>query len=63
MHSPEVLARIREDMRLGSRPDVGVSSTPAVFLNGRLLDRYMRDLLAFWKVRAEALKRSWEDKW
>ena len=56
MDSPQTMARIRQDVAWGRK--VGVTSTPAIFLNGRRVDNSMRQSLMFWTLRAEALKRS-----
>ncbi len=52
MQSPEVIARIREDIQLGL--DIGVSATPAMFISGRQVPRIAKSSPVFWK---EAKKR------
>ena len=58
MDSPQTKARIEQDVRWGRQ--IGVSSTPTVYLNGRRVDKKMRTSLLFWNSRAEALKDSRE---
>ena len=60
LHSPEVLRRIQEDMQYGQ--SLGVTSTPALFLNRRGVDRTTRSAPGFWKLRADALRRVYEDR-
>jgi len=62
--SRQVLARIAEDLRFGR--ELGVDSTPTVFLNRRVVERSLRSLDGFWKLRADQLRRSYEargDPW
>jgi uncharacterized membrane protein len=56
MASPAVRARVAEDERLGE--SLGVDATPTVFLNRREVDSWTRHLPAFWRLRAEALRRA-----
>ena len=46
MASPEVLARIKEDIELGRK--IGLRGTPALYLSGRLVPSICRQQEAFW---------------
>lgn len=48
--------RILQDKNLGLK-HLKVTSTPSVFLNGRPVDRKVRDLRGFWARRAEVLEK------
>lgn len=56
MEAPQAMTRIRQDVAWGRR--IGVTATPSIFLNGRRVDKSMRQSLMFWTLRSEALKRS-----
>ena len=56
MYSDVVDSRIKKTMRQGER--IGVDGTPTVFLNGREVKTSVRDLMGFWKRRAESLRQS-----
>ena len=58
MDSRQTKARIKQDVSWGRQ--IGVSSTPTVYLNGRRVDKKMRTSLLFWSSRAKALKDSRE---
>ena len=53
MTSEPVRRRIEEDVRQAER--LGLHAAPGVFLNSRPIDRSVRDLLGFWKLRAAAI--------
>ena len=54
MNSRVVMARINADRKAASM--LQSRSTPDVFLSGRRVDPKIRDLLAFWRARADSLK-------
>ena len=56
--SPQVLRRIQEDIRQAQK--VGVRGTPAVYLNGRPVDRLFRSNIGWWKIRVDILKAARE---
>ena len=60
LDSDPVRERVAEDQRLGRQ--IGVSGTPTVFLNRREVDRVSRNLVAFWRLRADALRRAREKR-
>ncbi len=56
MVSPEVARRIQEDVTIGQR--LGLRGTPAVFLNGRLVNRVIRRNIGWWKIKADVVRDS-----
>jgi hypothetical protein len=59
MGSPAVANRVRDDMKLAQ--SLKLTTTPSVFLNGRQVARFFRSNIGFWKLRADALRRSREE--
>ncbi len=56
MFSRAVADRIKEDVATAKSVGVG-HTTPGVFLNGRNVNKRIRDLIAFWRNRSEDLKK------
>ena len=57
MQSAATDARIEADLAHAAR--LGVTSTPALFLERRAVDRTTRNAPGFWQLRANALRRSY----
>ncbi|MCP5550795.1 MAG: thioredoxin domain-containing protein [Akkermansiaceae bacterium] len=60
MDSPEAARRVVEDVALGKA--LGVSATPAVFLNGRPVASSIRNVPGFWALQADRLREYRERK-
>ncbi len=58
MQSAATSARIEADLAHAAR--LGVTSTPALFLERRAVDRATRNAPGFWLLRANALRRSYD---
>jgi predicted DsbA family dithiol-disulfide isomerase len=58
MGSPETMRRIQEDIAKGRA--LGLTGTPAVFLNGRPVNRVIRSNIGWWKLKADVLRAARE---
>lgn len=54
MASPETMKRIQEDIARGKA--LGITGTPAVYLNGRPVNRVIRSNIGWWKLKADMLR-------
>ncbi len=59
MSSSVTTQRLNGDMMKAFK-DLGIKGTPAVFLNGRPVDRLFRSNIGWWKIRADTLRRARE---